>query len=354
MKILPILTAVLAPFLTLANAQQNVILVEEDFETGGTSVTTGNNGASRTLVADPAAGGTNGTVAAVDLSGSSQWGAFDAAPTRNIPLPLATTPGTDSYVATFDVYIDSANTTFNVGENLDRVNMILRFNRGTDDGSRVEVSSSNAWESIPLDQWVPITKEDVIPAVDQDGTPISHVLPIISFRDQGAADGGVEAVAGIAAYFDNFRLEVTIPDEDPNLGAAPVHFGEVVQGEGPFVHTVPISNSGAMNTLTVTGVTLTGANAASFTVTNTVFPLEIGPGETEDVELTFDPGAVTGTFVASLDIASNDQGDPTVSLAVNATVSPPFEGLELIVNGDFENWRPGRMAAGRWALRFHR
>ncbi len=323
--------ALMLASLALSNAQNVVVLIEEDYEDGGGALNAGNPGAMVSQVADPAAGGTNGTVAAVDIGGAGQWGEIRGA-TQNIPLPPAAVPGTDTFVATVDVFIDVPNTTFIVGEAEDRFNLILRFNSGTDNADRVSPASANAWETLPANEWTEVTVSGTLPDLDNAGAPITHVLPIISLRDQDD-----NALAGTAAYFDNFKIEVSVPDDDPNLGATSLAFGQLVQGEGPHVGNLTLSNSGVLNTLTVAGAMVSGDDVAQFAVTNAIFPFDIAPGATTDLEVTFDPGFAIGVFSAMVDIASNDENDDIVSVVLSAEVLPPFNGEELIINGDFES-----------------
>ena len=337
MKLFLTFCAALSVSLSIVHAQNTVVLIEEDYEDATRTLNAGNNGASVTEVADPAVGGTNGTVAAVDLSGSNQWGAVNAIPQSNLALPIASVPGTDTFFGTIDVYIDSANTTFNAGEAQDRFNLIFRFNRGTDDADRVNRTTNRAWESLLMDQWQTITiPQQAIPEVDNTGAPITHVLPIISIRDQGTADGGVEAEPGIAVYFDNFRIDVTVPADDPNLGAPALSFGVLEQSTGPHTRPLTIFNTGTDNALTVTAASFTGANADLFSIDPGDLPLQVDPGTSADLTVTFSPGAATGEFAAEIVLTSNDQGDPTSNVALSATVNEPFQGIEMIINGGFE------------------
>ena len=54
-----------------------------------------------------------------------------------------------------------------------------------------------------------------------------------------------DAEPGVAAYIDNFKLKVTVPNEDPNLAVSTIiDYGELTQGEGPFTKRIDISNTG--------------------------------------------------------------------------------------------------------------
>ena len=66
-----------------------------------------------------------------------------------------------------------------------------------------------------------------------------------------------------AVYVDTDPLDT----DDPNLAVRTRGiFGDIPGGGGPFNRQVPIFNIGATNDLTITGATLTGADAGLFTV----------------------------------------------------------------------------------------
>jgi autotransporter-associated beta strand protein len=52
--------------------------------------------------------------------------------------------------------------------------------------------------------------------------------------------------------------------------------------------SIPVSNNGATQTLTITGITVGGANGASFVVDST-FPINIPPGGSSTINYTFTP-----------------------------------------------------------------
>lgn len=90
-------------------------------------------------------------------------------------------------------------------------------------------------------------------------------------------------------------------------------FASTTVGATSAAQTVTVTNTGT-GSLTVSGVTLGGTNAASFAQTNTC-TASIAAGKTCTVSVTFKPSAV-GTATASLSIASNATGSPlTVTLS---------------------------------------
>jgi hypothetical protein len=89
----------------------------------------------------------------------------------------------------------------------------------------------------------------------------------------------------------------------------------------PAVLSIPISNAGGPETLTLSSVTPGGVDGASFVVTD--FPESLAPGENGSVEVNFTP-AGNGTYAASLTIASNDGIAASRTLALHVAVSDPL------------------------------
>lgn len=165
-----------------------------------------------------------------------------------------------------------------------------------------------------------------------------NVRPFINF-DQQDAGAAVENYA----YVDNIRFDVDLSNDDPNLISAPVSFGRLVQSEGSYSRPMVLKNEGVNNILTVTSATVTGTDAALFGVANATFPISVNPGESASIDVTFDPADGLGDYNAQIEIASNDQSDPTLTYLLSGSTDAPFEGRELIINGDFEtgntmNW----------------
>lgn len=89
----------------------------------------------------------------------------------------------------------------------------------------------------------------------------------------------------------------------------------------PAVQTLSfgIQNGGLLDTLRINGITLSGADAAHYTVAG--FPATLAPGAAGTIEFTFDNRGQVGTFAASAAIASNDAGTPNQNLDLSARVS---------------------------------
>ena len=65
------------------------------------------------------------------------------------------------------------------------------------------------WDSLEADKWHTLNMSGILADADADGNPLQSVIPILSFFDK---TNDVEP--GVAAYIDNFKLKVTVPNED--------------------------------------------------------------------------------------------------------------------------------------------
>jgi N-acetylneuraminic acid mutarotase len=117
----------------------------------------------------------------------------------------------------------------------------------------------------------------------------------------------------------------TQPVPDAVLEAAPtsVSFGQVAQGQTSSTQ-VALTNTATTggDDLVVTGLTITGAQAAQFSVAGTL-PNTLSPGETTNVTVSYSP-TVEGAAAANLQIA-HDGTNPTVSVALSGQ-APPTSG----------------------------
>ena len=104
----------------------------------------------------------------------------------------------------------------------------------------------------------------------------------------------------------------------PLLQVAPasVSFGSVAVGAASAASTVQLNNTGSA-ALSVSALSLSGANAAEFTLASPALPLTIAAGASANLSLTFKPVA-SGTRAATLAIASNNPSG-TVNVAVSGT-----------------------------------
>ncbi len=143
--------------------------------------------------------------------------------------------------------------------------------------------------------------------------------------------------------------EVPIPVAPVVLASpASVAFGSLTVGSN-LVRTITVSNGGLAN-LNVTGVTLTGADAASFQIsTNTCIGTLVHGAAPCTVSVRFLP-TTTGLKSASVSIASNGTGSPTLipltGTGVVPTVSVTVGGVPASTL-DFGNVNTGTTSATR-------
>ena len=306
-----------------------IVLIEDNFD-NIRGLSAGNNAAKTTVIADPTDSGRGnvGSINIGDPAGTSPWGELRAPSPGSLNLPAESVPGQDTFDMQIDLYIPS-DTTFNTADGPDRFNMIIRWNGINQQNNNQKWN----WDSLEADKWHTLNMAGTIRETDAEGNPTTSIVPILSFYDKTN-----DAEPGVAAYVDNFKIKVTTPDEDPNLAVSSVlAFGELVQGEGPFIRKIQITNSGSTQDLNISGASLLGPSKEDFQFAEDTFPVKVGPGQSVDLTLIFDPGVRLGLFEATVTLESDDENNPEVLINLSGTVLPPFEGEELIINGDFES-----------------
>ena len=306
-----------------------IVLIEDNFD-NIRGLNAGNNAAKTTVIVDPTDSGRGnvGSINIGDPAGTSPWGELRAPSPGSLNLPAESVPGQDTFDMQIDLYIPS-DTTFNTADGPDRFNMIIRWNGINQQNNNQKWN----WDSLEADKWHTLNMAGTIRETDAEGNPTTSIVPILSFYDKTN-----DAEPGVAAYVDNFKIKVTTPDEDPNLAVSSVlAFGELVQGEGPFIRKIQITNSGSTQDLNISGASLLGPSKEDFQFAEDTFPVKIGSGQSVDLTLIFDPGVRLGLFEATVTLESDDEKNPEVLINLSGTVLPPFEGEELIINGDFES-----------------
>ena len=115
-----------------------------------------------------------------------------------------------------------------------------------------------------------------------------------------------------------------IPDTDPNIIVTPlILFGDLRGlggAPGPQTQTITISNNGATQTLNISSITFSGADAARYALVAPV-PANVAPGGSVNVDVRLTPPPAGGSLVADLNIASNDASDPVISVNVSAIIT---------------------------------
>ncbi len=193
MKKLLIPVFLLVPF-TGAHAA-TFILSSDTFGTGQNILNAGNaNVALTTTVGDPTSSG-HGNVGSADIAPGGRWGEVRAQ-VNSLAIPGESSPGTDTFSMSLDVYIPSSTTYAAT----DRLGVILRWNGSNTNNSQV----FRTWDSFTPDTWETVTLTGTLPVNGGDGQPLTSVVPIISFDDNPA-----DAAPGVAAHIDNWSLSVT-------------------------------------------------------------------------------------------------------------------------------------------------
>jgi hypothetical protein len=118
------------------------------------------------------------------------------------------------------------------------------------------------------------------------------------------APGG--AVQELVAETDLFAIQGKLATAAPFLVRTPdsIDFGSQVVGTTSGQQTVTVTNGGQAD-LTVSGVTIDGANAADFAQSNDCVGGALASGSSCSINVSFSPGAV-GTRGATVNIASDD------------------------------------------------
>lgn len=106
--------------------------------------------------------------------------------------------------------------------------------------------------------------------------------------------------------------------DDPNLVVkSRMGFGQVPSAPAT-VQTLTVRNVGVAQTLNLTDASLSGPNAAQFSIG--ALPGSLAPGESANIELTFDAQGDSGLFQATLELSSNDSSSPSTLVELTASV----------------------------------
>lgn len=163
-------------------------------------------------------------------------------------------------------------------------------------------------------------------------------------RGQGAITDGLNYNVVGVGYFSFAEYKIlprsaadltSFAADDPNI-SAPL---KVTLGHTPNTvakeKDITINNTGAANTLNITGATFSGSGAAKFSVVTSPLP-SIAPGGSAVIRVRFTPGGADGLFTANLDIASDDTSNASTPVALTAFSNP---GSDVLINEfDTENF----------------
>ncbi|MCB1097802.1 MAG: choice-of-anchor D domain-containing protein, partial [Verrucomicrobiae bacterium] len=140
--------------------------------------------------------------------------------------------------------------------------------------------------------------------------------------------GGFTAVMTIASNDESqpeIQLNLTatvLPEvtEDPVLTVlTPTPFGDLPANPGTVTRDITIKNDGATLDLNLATATITGADAANYSIVNA--PTSVMPGAQGTYSVAFKPEGRAGTFAATLRLVSNDGSDRFTDVSLNASVA---------------------------------
>jgi len=143
-----------------------------------------------------------------------------------------------------------------------------------------------------------------------------------------------DKISGINVGLDDVSIEASIPTEQEinvQYQGNDLPSGSEIQfasGVGnPLSLKFGVENIGTVDTLQISGVTLSGAAASDYSVVS--FPSTVDPSSNDSIEVIFNPTA-TGSRVAVLSIASNDANENPYTIDLNGiggnSASEPITG----------------------------
>ncbi len=138
---------------------------------------------------------------------------------------------------------------------------------------------------------------DIVVGFDPEGYegPFGAVLEITS--NHGGAAGTVTEVILTATAGPDPAISVPASVSFPRILPTATHQA-----------LIPVGNLGLTQELAITSVTVTGNDAARFSVDS--FPASVAASGSGSIAVTFDPGGIEGDFTAVLDITCNDRNVP--------------------------------------------
>ena len=150
------------------------------------------------------------------------------------------------------------------------------------------------------------------------GNIVNHVFFFVATRE-GTTGEDSFYVDNIFASQDGSLDTDPLDTDDPNLALRTRNiFSDIDSSGGPFRREVSAFNIGQTKGLEITKATLRGADADLFTVN--AFPDALASGAQGVLDVTFTPGGRTGGVLAFLDLESNDQSNPVVTVDLSTIV----------------------------------
>ncbi|MEE4178131.1 MAG: choice-of-anchor D domain-containing protein [Bacteroides sp.] len=261
--------------------------------------------------------GTNPTTSPQDGAGMIRYNAYSQSSGNSAALitPKVVIPAGD-YQVRFSMYRDGGYLT-----NADRVEVLVNDTPDLTDAVSIGVVN----RSINLE-----------PVVTSAGWHyFAFPFPVEKAGDYYVIFKAISAY-GNNIYVDAFFLE-EVPTQ-PQLAVVPtsLDFGLVLEGTTSASKSLALTNV-AVGSLQINDgdITLTGTDAAMFSLGDITYPIEIGPSATVNISLDFTPAAV-GDYTATLNIAHNGSNSPTTVDITGSGYAPFaafFENFDLATVG---------------------
>jgi hypothetical protein len=122
---------------------------------------------------------------------------------------------------------------------------------------------------------------------------------------------------------------ITIADGDTQPDVADnTNFGGTLISSGTISRTFTIENTSSTSALTVSGITISGANSPDFSISGISFPATINVNSSTTFTVIFDPSA-TGLRTATINIANNDSDEGVYDFAIQGTGALPGAALDF-------------------------
>jgi hypothetical protein len=152
-------------------------------------------------------------------------------------------------------------------------------------------------------------KDDVAGNVDQGSAYVFTILgePEINVKGNG--------------------LTIADGDTQPDV-ADNTNFGGTLISSGTISRTFTIENTSSTSALTVSGITISGANSPDFSISGISFPATINVNSSTTFTVIFDPSA-TGLRTATINIANNDSDEGVYDFAIQGTGALPGAALDF-------------------------
>jgi hypothetical protein len=257
---------------------------------------------------------------------------------------------TNGYVASNYLSVTGANTIDNwlvlPALDIQPADSLVFWSRSPDNSTypdSIRVMYSAAGDSIPeATTWIELGRFKVSTSGWERrsfGAPSAGSTGRFAIRyrvEDGGPSGSNSTYIGIDA------LTVERVSANPVFAASPssVSFGTVGVGGSSAPQSISLGNAG-QGTLTITGVSLTGADASQFALTNTnTLPANLGIGQSITVSVTFSPIS-TGPKSASLQVTYTGATGSPATIPLTGTGFVPAQ-VAILVDTTDANMRTSR------------